>query len=330
MDAKFEISPLLKECNSFEKELLLEVFQDEYADGLKTRDLISHICLRAESLGVLDDERISSALARLSSFEKYHRGLIRGFDGERRAYRSVKHAMVEKRILLNLEIDVDGEHSEFDQLVITPSGLVVIEVKNYSQDAFIDADGMLRCESNGKSILYNAGEKMRAKTFAISKALEEGLGIGRSECPVFDVLVNANERSFIRNDFGKIKVCGTGSIPYYIESLGKGDLPLSLMDSIASFLTSIHKPVDIEPPVDLPATAECLEAAIALMEEAPAIPGDNRARPEQRTEASEHLIRRPANRVHSSLIAAAAAGALGFIGGITFAKAATCARGRIK
>lgn len=326
MDEQFKIPPLLEECNSFERELLLEVFQNDYAESLKTRDLISHIDLRAEELGIRDDERISSALSKLSDFERFHRGLIRGSNGEYRAYRSVKHAMAEKRILLNLEVNCEGEHNEFDQVVITPGGIALVEVKNYSHDALIGADGILRDQSNGRSVLYNVGERMSAKASAISKVLQEGLGVGPSECPVFCVLLNANERSFIKDAFGKVKVCSTGSIPYYIEGLGNGgDLSLGRMDEIAAFLRGVHEPVDIEPSVDCSEVYESLEAAIALIEETSASFGCDCERPEATVDGPADRPSEPTNLPRIGAMAAAAAvafGALGFIGGVAFAKAA--------
>lgn len=300
------------------------MFQDDYADSLKTRDLISHISIRAEELGIQADERISSALSKLSDFERYHRGLIRGSIGEYHAYKAVKHAMAEKRILLNIEVDCDGEHSEFDQVVITRGGLVIVEVKNYSHDAILGTDGILRDRSNERNVFYNVGGRMSAKACAISKILEEGLGIDRGECPVSCVLLNANEKSFIEDSFGKVKVCSTGSIPYYIDGLGEGGiLPSSRMDEIADFLNSAHSPVAIEPSVDFSGVFECLERAIGLIEETSTSLSRVCEEPDKTLEIPVTPTEEPTTRSHAGTMATAVAfGALGFIGGFALAKAA--------
>ena len=58
--------------------------------------------------------------------------LIGGIEGEEKALNLISHMSNDCHVFANLDIWLDGKHNETDLIVVSPSGLTMIEVKNYS------------------------------------------------------------------------------------------------------------------------------------------------------------------------------------------------------
>ena len=155
----FEMPALLERHNDFEQAICRTVFQDKYSSSVKTYHVIDHLIARGEELGLMGVPSYLAAIEALKRFSSYHAGLIRGFAGERRVFYAIKHVGSGFEQLVNAELDYEGEHDEFDQILVSRQGLVIVEVKNYSSSAAIGSDGILRFEDESGR-MRKVGERM--------------------------------------------------------------------------------------------------------------------------------------------------------------------------
>ncbi|MFR7671494.1 MAG: nuclease-related domain-containing protein [Collinsella sp.] len=98
-----------------------------------------------------------------------------GFAGERRVFYAIKHVGSSFEQLVNAELDYEGEHDEFDQILVSRQGLVIVEVKNYSSSAAIGSDGILRFE-DGSGRMRNVGERMASKRYVLREIVSNAIG----------------------------------------------------------------------------------------------------------------------------------------------------------
>lgn len=247
----FEVPVLLERHNDLEQAICRTVFQDKYSSSVKTYHVIDHLVARGEELGLMGAPSYLAAIEALKRFSSYHAGLIRGFAGERRGFYAIKHVESGFEQLVNAELDYEGEHDEFDQILVSRQGLVIVEVKNYSSSAAIGSDGILRFE-DGSGRMRNVGERMESKRYVLRKVASDAIGRELPDAGIVSLVVNANEKASIRNDSDRVEVQSTGSIARRVEELLRGDEVLGAEDvsAIKAALEAAHHPIEIEPEID--------------------------------------------------------------------------------
>ena len=300
----FEVPALLERHNDFEQAICRTVFQDKYSSSVKTYHVIDHLIARGEELGLMGVPSYLAAIEALKRFSSYHAGLIRGFAGERRVFYAIKHVGSGFEQLVNAELDYEGEHDEFDQILVSRQGLVIVEVKNYSSSAAIGSDGILRFE-DGSGRMRNVGERMASKRYVLREVVSNAIGRELPDERIVSLVVNANEKTFIRNDSDRV------------EELLRGDEVLGAEDvsAIKAALEAAHHPIEIEPEIDFEYVSATLHEALSLIARSVAEEkeGEDFARvsaPESET-CSVSQARRPS----PALVSGAVALLLGLAGG---------------
>ena len=84
---------------------------------------------------------------------------------------------------------------------------------------------------------------------------------------IVSLVVNANEKTFIRNDSDRVEVQSTGSIARRVEELLRGDEVLGAEDvsAIKAALEAAHHPIEIEPEIDFEYVSATLHEALSLI-----------------------------------------------------------------
>lgn len=262
----FEVPTLLEQHNDFEQAICRTVFQDKYSTSVKTYHVIDHLVSRGKELGLTEVPAYLAAVEALRRFCSYHAGLIRGFAGERRVFYAVKHIGFDFEQLVNAELDYEGEHDEFDQILVSRQGLVIIEVKNYSTSATIGRDGILRFEYEGGRTC-DIGERMASKRYVLHEVVSKAIGRDLPDDGIVSLIVNANERTSVWNNSDELEVQSVGGLVNRIGKLLKGDEVLGAEDvsSIKAAIEAAHHPVEIEPEVDFEYVSAALHEALALI-----------------------------------------------------------------
>lgn len=163
-------------------------------------------------------------------------------------------------------MDYEGEHDEFDQILVSRQGLVIVEVKNYSSSAAIGSDGILRFE-DGSGRMRNVGERMASKRYVLREVVSNAIGRELPDERIVSLVVNANEKTFIRNDSDRVEVQSTGSIARRVEELLRGDEVLGVEDvsAIKAALEAANHPIEIEPEIDFEYVSATLHEALSLI-----------------------------------------------------------------
>lgn len=313
----FPPSEALIACNEFELSLGKMLFQEDYSASIKTYDIVRHLIARGEDLRLAADPSYQKAISSLKEFGRYHRSLIAGYVGERRAYRSVKHAAKAFHHLVNIELDYEGEHNEYDQILITPQCVVIIEVKNYSSSSTIGSDGIIRFRDGEET--YNVGERMASKKYSLAGTIDEALHRDTEENAIRCLLLNANDKTFMKDCFGEVPVHSTGSISYALDRLSS-EKPLfteAEMEALKNAIEMQHCPLEIKPDVDFERIENDLSKAVSLIEEA-AQRADLEESPQIQEQTHPHPREPISRKSYSAPIVIAVAissMALGFAGG---------------
>lgn len=263
----FEPTGILAQCNDFERAICKTVFQEKYSSNVKTYHVVDHLLNRGEELGLTKVSRFNDAIAVLRTFSSYHAGLIKGFVGERKAFYAVKHALDEGEQLVNVELGFEGEHSEYDQILVTEHGLIVIEVKNYASDSIIGKDGVLRF-SEKDSHACSIAERMSSKRYVLSQIAAQAIGRSLSGQEITCVIVNSSNKGRMKSLFGGIEVLTTGNIGRFISSHMETTTHFTPQE-VSAILQSIqtkHHPLDAVPDISFDYISDALHEALTMIE----------------------------------------------------------------
>lgn len=263
----FEPTGILAQCNDFERSICKTVFQEKYSSSVKTYHVVDHLLSRGEELGLMKTNALNNAIAALRKFSSYHAGLIKGFAGERKAFYAVKHALDEGEQLVNVELDFEGELNEYDQILVTEHGLIVIEVKNYASDSVIGKDGILRF-SEKVSRAYGIAERMSSKRYVLSQISAQAIGRSLSGQEIACVVVNSSDKSRMKSLFGEIEVLSTGSIGRFISSrmATAARFTPQEVSAISQSIQTKHHPLEAAPDISFDYVSDALHEALAMIE----------------------------------------------------------------
>lgn len=241
---------LLDGMKDFERAALREVFRDGYSESLRAYDLAAHFRDMASKYALCDNEvygRLSSGLYRLS---REISSLVNGARGERYMARALGWLKCENEVLLNVELEHEGERCEYDAIVITPSGIDIVESKFFNCHAEIDPDGFFHDRARSRERSYNVGEKMRAKEHVLFSVIEATSPGAVPRSCVRSVLFVANNNAVVEDRFGLVDVCNSGQICPLIEGRKDGPLERDARSVVADAVEGARQTFLYEPPLD--------------------------------------------------------------------------------
>lgn len=260
--SKKEILDHLKEL---ETNLLKRVFESSYSENLRTYDLVNHVKGKASELGLDGCEEISTLLRDLDRLSSAIGGLINGNRGERMAEKSLSCLRCDNIALSGIALQNGSSFEEYDEIVITSSGVFLIEVKNFKHDAVVDECGILRCGA----CAYNVGERMREKEHALWNAIRFSASDFATEADIHSMLLFVNDDMKVSDFFCRVPIERRGQIVYDIEDARRTGRTLSReeMNRIRSSLIMRKVEATFPMPIDTEKIVHELEAAICLIEE---------------------------------------------------------------
>lgn len=241
---------LLDGMKGFERAALREVFREDYSDSLRAYDLSAHFRDMATKYALCDTEvygRLSIELHRLS---RGISSLVNGARGERYMARALGWLACEHEVLLNVELECEGERCEYDALVITPAGIDIVESKFFNFNAVIDEDGFFHDRTRSRERSYNVGEKMRAKEHVLFSVIDAALPGAVPRSCVRSVLYIANNNAVVEDRFGIVDVCNSGQICDLIEKRHGMPLDDETRASVAEAIEDARQTFLYEPDID--------------------------------------------------------------------------------
>lgn len=219
MKPSYTREELLPGYMEFQEIALRQLFNNDYSNAMRMYDAREHLRQACSQYGLADTERFRRLDYTLVQFSKITAALVNGARGEQVARRSIECLRCKHAVVYNLEAEYECMRIECDAVVVTPWGIVIVEVKWGKHDVEIDEDGFMHNRGAARSYNYNIGEKGRTKEYVVWHQLNK---VAPGLVPydrVRTVLVMANNNTACDNRFGKIEVLRCGTLPYAIEGL---------------------------------------------------------------------------------------------------------------
>lgn len=161
---------------------------------------------------------------------KHERGRKSGLDGEERLYDAMNIIGDKIRILRNQTIQVDDLSVEHDMIIIAPTGIFTIEIKNYKSDAIIDKTGLLTTDRKA----FNVANQARRHIYNLKRLL----GYFNYPFEIYSIIVWSNDHAKISNQFKYIPVCYCNTLEYEIfdRSKYKGNYSERDIEEISKYI----------------------------------------------------------------------------------------------
>lgn len=188
------------------------------------------------------------------SFRNEYRTIKSGYVGEGRVAKSLKKYEGQMIILPNIRIEVDGESSEMDYIVISPYGIYSLEVKNLAEkgayDILIEKDGRWNKVTKGvKKPMKSPDTQNERHIVHLETMINRALGRSLDEyIRVKGMIVIANDQVTIKNYNDN---CIVKRYDYVMQAIRQNDIVLkeSEMKQIAEEIKAAeleHIPYSLE------------------------------------------------------------------------------------
>lgn len=143
------------------------------------------------------------------------RGLEFGQKGEDRAAEAVELLGDKVLSLQNLRLKYNNLDIEHDLVIIAPTGVFSVEVKNKRHNGTISEKGILKSGTHSENLI----EQIRRHTNSLSRYLEEIYKKQpqmKKKVKVYPIILWANDRSNVKDYFREVPVCYINRLEYEI------------------------------------------------------------------------------------------------------------------
>ena len=224
--------------------IIREAYGDDYTDQLGLGDLEKLIKHKTEGRKIADSKTIKTVNKEIRALSSKINRYEAGDKGEEKARKALMLFYKEHCKLHNVFLENEYGSAEYDDIVISPRGIFIIEVKNINNDVYI--------RENKRYILWRSlTDEMRDELYINDihlTLLFVGRGVVENKCCWLDV-----------------RYCG--DICRYIEEypIENRRIFIEDMERIYRHLESVRKPHLWELDVDIERMAEDLESAFELI-----------------------------------------------------------------
>lgn len=154
------------------------------------------------------------------------RGLEFGQKGEDRAAEAIELLGSRVLSLQNLRLKYNNLDIEHDLVIIAPTGIFSVEVKNKRHNGTISEKGILKSGAHSENLI----EQIRRHTNSLSRHLEDIYKKQpqmKKKLKVYPIILWANDRSNVKDHFREVPVCYINRLEYEIFKKDKYTAHLS-------------------------------------------------------------------------------------------------------
>lgn len=219
-DGMYTNQEIIDFLSDYQNAIANVVFEKTHAEYLSSKDVMTHIRVLAEEYGLQDSELFIRLRKNLNHLHHTIYTYIRGIRGEEKCRNGLKLLSYDKdvKLLYNLALN-DGEtNTEYDVIAITPYGVFIVEVKNWSNELVLDSNGFLK---KPNQLSYDAAGRLGIKEALIKEYLE-----GIVDVPVHSILMIPDPMS-LDDQYQKIDICLGLGITAKIRSYANGETNLN-------------------------------------------------------------------------------------------------------
>lgn len=171
----------------------------------------SEAIIQYERLLEIIDTHITNERSRIAissyieDIEKELKILKAGRRAEKNAADSIKIWTGKVRYLCNARFIYDDVDVEEDIIIIAPTGIFSIEVKNWKDNAKLNRNGILTTES-GRGESIDIVNQVKRHCFCLRMILEQENVLPSNEC-IYPIILWQNNFSKLEDDFNRIPIC---------------------------------------------------------------------------------------------------------------------------
>lgn len=222
---KYQKNELLTEMFALQQEIVGLTFNGEHAStaDLKIWDVERHLDQLNQDCGNVADEELQRFKNGSKTFCNLIKAEVSGNRGEAKAFRTLQFIHSKNIILKNVELSDGNLRTELDAVVITPSAVTIIEVKNTAKNIFIDENGNYFRTGEFLKWDCNIAEKMSVKEELLRKVLAAD---SMDQIQIRSIVVFTDNRIEVQNKYSRIRTCFVSQLAYIIDGF-KSDRHLS-------------------------------------------------------------------------------------------------------
>lgn len=270
----YDNEELLKYLETYQNVLAQCVFAKLHAEHLRARDVMTHFETMAKEYDVENMDEYRRFTKNMTELQRTIRCLKNGRRGEKNAEKALGLIRFEKdvEILKNIEVQDGSNRTEYDEIVISPKGITVIEVKSFNYDTRLTKEGnLVSCDGyKAQKHNYNLGEKMNVKEYLIRKLVSEKLAQRGVEIP-FEyqgIVLYANNDSVLTDEYGQLAICYCSTISKYIrDNCCQGTLTKEQIQILKEVIEEMHTPQKYACRIDCEKLTEDFALLMAKIEE---------------------------------------------------------------
>lgn len=218
---------------------LLEEHRYDNASAPKQYSGLLHLLKKYQ----VDMEQVSEEFRRQTrSIRDASRGLEFGQKGEEKAAEAIKLLGNKVLSLQNLRLKYNKLDIEHDLVIIAPTGIFSVEVKNKRHNGTITEKGILKSGSHSENLI----EQIRRHTNSLNQHLEELYKKQpqmKKKLAVYPIILWANNHSNVKDCFREVPVCYINRLEYEIfkKEKYKAHLSRQEMEEICARLKKRRK-----------------------------------------------------------------------------------------
>ena len=214
---RYQKSELLNEMFALQQEIVDLTFADEetHKTSLRIWDVEKYLSSLNQECGNVADKELQKFEEESKAFCNLIKAEISGNRGEARAFRKLEYIRSKNILLKNVELSDGERRTELDVIVITPSAITIVEIKNTSKNIFIDENGDYYRTGEYLKWDCNIADKMDLK----KELLRKVLGDSGKNIQIRSIVVFTDNRIEIQNKYTDIRTCFVSQLSYIIDGI---------------------------------------------------------------------------------------------------------------
>lgn len=162
------------------------------------------------------DYLLDNYLSSSKNLQNEIRGMISGKRGEQNTFFVLDKLSKEAKVLTNVELKNEFYRTKIDAVVITKTGVTIIEIKNTKQDIYIDENG--NYYRTGDYLYFDSQlwEKLELREQILMDIIQKA----GFKIPIQKIVVFTDSRINIHNECNFFKTCFLPQLNFIVNSFG--------------------------------------------------------------------------------------------------------------
>lgn len=164
------------ELLKFQEMIIRMIMGNDFEEGMRLDEVIYYMEAKARKKGIQNNETIRKGISALRTVNKEISISLAGKRGENLVARTLE--FVERpntEMYRNVYVMDEERETELDNVILTDSGIIILEVKKSKDDIIISPEGRLLHSDYACYDKIPLGEKMYQKRFLLKRAIENRL-----------------------------------------------------------------------------------------------------------------------------------------------------------